>query len=92
MQCKSSPLTRGAIAAASEEAGQAKQVAQVVPRSVVVNLIDTEIILEQRDYKDEWRDKAMPHPEPEARNSVIFTRRASGGVGSRCASSNNEPE
>lgn len=83
------PLPRRAVAAAAEEAGQAKQVAEVVPTFVIVNLVDTEVASEQRSHKNKRRDKPLPQTDPEARNSAVFARRSFGLVRARRASSQN---
>src|SRR5207244_3078638 len=68
--------TRRPVAASTEEAGQAEQVAEVVPSTVVVDLVDTEVAFEQRGHKYERRNKALPEPKPEACNHVVFASRA----------------
>src|SRR5437879_173366 len=77
------------VAAATEEAGQAEQVAEVVPASVVVDFVDTEVAFEQRGHEHKWCNKAMPEAEPEARDSMVFARRSFGLVGVRRTSSQN---
>src|SRR2546429_4403630 len=62
------------VAATTEEAGQAEQVAEVVPSTVVVDLVDTEVAFEQRGHKYERRNKALPEPKPEACNHVEIGR------------------
>ena len=87
--CRDLPPTRRSVAAATEEAGQAEQVAEVVPSSVVVELVDTEVAFEQRNHKDERRNKALPKPKPEARDHVLFARGSFEQVRSRSTSSQN---
>src|SRR4029077_13571738 len=87
--CRDLLPTRRPVAAATEEAGQAEQVAEVVPSSVVVGLVDTEVAFEQRDHKDEWRNKTLPEPKPEARNHAVFGRSSFGLVSSGSTSSEN---
>src|SRR5690349_5205445 len=77
------------VAAATEEACQAEKVAEVVPSSIVVDLVDIKIVFEQRDHKDEWRNKTLPEPEPKARDRVVFARRSFGHVRSLSTSSQN---
>ena len=52
------------MAAAAEEAHQAEQVSEVVPGAVVVDLVDVEAALEQRDHKHKRRNKALPEAKP----------------------------
>src|SRR6266404_3257769 len=68
------------VAATTEDAGQAEQVAEVVPGSVVVDLVDTEVVFEQRGDKHERRNKALPEPKPEACGQVMFACRSFGLV------------
>jgi hypothetical protein len=84
--------TRRPVAATTEEAGQAEQVAEVVPSTVVVDLVDTEVAFEQRGHKHERRNKALPEPQPEARDHVVFAHRSFGLVRSRSTSSQNDQQ
>jgi hypothetical protein len=77
------------LVAATGETGEAKQEAEVVPGSVVVDLVDIEVAFEQRCHKDERRNKALPEPKPEARDHVVFARRSSELVRSRSTPSQN---
>jgi len=79
--------TRRPVAGATEEAGEAEQVAEVVPSSVIVDLIRAEVALEQRGHKHERSNKALPEPKPEARDHVVFVCRSFVLVRSRSTSS-----
>src|SRR4029077_11269001 len=87
--CRDLLPTRRPVAAATEEAGQAEQVAEVVPSSVVVDLVDTEVTLKQRGHKEERRHKTLPEPQPEARDEAVFARGSFGLVRSRSTSGQN---
>jgi len=52
----------GPVTTATEETGQAEQVPEVVPGTVVVNLVDIKVASEERDHKHKRRDEAVPHP------------------------------
>lgn len=65
------------MAATTKEAGEAEQVAEVVPSSVVVELVDIEVAFEQRDHEHQRRNKSLPEPKPETRDDVVFSRRSS---------------
>src|SRR5262249_7586876 len=51
-----------AVATAAEKAGEAEQIAEVVPSPVVVDFVDVETAFEQRGYKHKRRNEAMPQP------------------------------
>src|SRR5579862_929496 len=78
--CRQSPLCLSTasscrfVAAATEETSETKQVAEVVPGSVVVDLVDVQVALEQRCHKHKRRNKSVPESKPEARDSVIVGR------------------
>jgi hypothetical protein len=76
--CQDLLPTRCLVTAATKEASEAEQEAEVVPRSVVVDLVDIEVAFEQRGYKDERRNKALPEPKPEACDRIVFARRSFG--------------
>jgi hypothetical protein len=59
--------------AAAKEAGQAKQVAKVVPTSIVVDLVDTKVASEQRSNKYKRRNETLPETEPETSDYVVLT-------------------
>src|SRR5260370_25078445 len=81
--------TRRPVAAATEEAGQAEEVAKVVPSSIVVDLVDSEVAFEQRGQKDERRNKALPETKPEAPDHVVFACCSFELVSSRVTSGQN---
>src|SRR5215469_8448289 len=66
----------GSIAAAAKEARQPEQVAEVIPGSVVVNLIDGQVALEERSHENERCDKAMPDAKPETCDHVVLVGRS----------------
>src|SRR5258708_12825558 len=68
--------TRRPITATTEEAGETEQVAEVVPSSIIVDLVDAEVAFEQRGHKHERRDKTLPEPKPEARDLAVFVCRS----------------
>lgn len=67
--------TRCFVTASTEEAGQSEKVAEVIPGSAVVDLVDAEIVPEQRHHKHNRRNKALPEAEPEARDYVLVVDR-----------------
>ena len=62
------------VAAASKEAGQPEQVAEVVPGSVVVHLVDVQIALEEGDNEDKGGDEPLPDPAPEPCHPAVLAR------------------
>jgi hypothetical protein len=58
------------VAAAAEDAHEAEEVSEVVPGAVVVDLVDVEATLKERDDEDEGGDEALPEAEPESGDGV----------------------
>ena len=81
--------TSRAVAAATEETGQAEEEAEVVPSSVVVDLIDGEIAFEEGGHKDEGSNKALPEPQPETRNDIALAGDTFGLIRSRSTPGEN---
>jgi hypothetical protein len=61
---------------AAEEAHQAEEVSEVVPGSVVVDLVDVEAGYEERNDEHERGNKALPESEPESGYGVLVAGRA----------------
>ena len=77
------------VAATAKDARQAEQIAEVVPGSVVVDLVDTEVAFEKRGHEHKWRNKTLPEAEPEACDCVVFARRSFEMVSARRTSGQN---
>lgn len=54
-----------------------------------MDLVDTQIVFEQRDDKHKWCNKTMPEPQPEPRHYAVVTRRSRGLVCARRTSGQN---
>src|SRR3974390_265528 len=65
------------VSAAAEEAHEAEEVSEVVPIAVVVDFVDVEAALEERDHEDKGSDEALPEAEPEPGDGVF----GAGGAG-----------
>jgi len=73
--------TRGGRAASAEQQSGTHREAEVVPGAVVVNLVDVDAVLEERDDEGDRRNRAVPESEPEARDDSIARGRVDDGVG-----------
>src|SRR3974390_86979 len=70
---------------AAEDAGQAEQVAEVVPCAVIVDLVDAEVGFEEGNHEHNGRDKTLPDAQPKPRHRIAFVRNAFIGIRSRRA-------
>src|SRR5437868_12900274 len=66
--------------AAAEQDPGAQDEAEVVPVPVVVNLVDVDVIAEQRDEKCDRCDGPLPEPTPETGDVAVRVRDTSGRV------------
>lgn len=53
---------------------------EVVPATVIVNLVEVHIVREERDDEGDWRDYPMPQTEPEASDAPVRGGDMRGGV------------
>ena len=74
------PLRRRTPASTEQNPG-AEYETEVVPATVVVNLVEVHIVREERDDEGDWRDHSMPQTEPEASDASVRGGDMRGGVG-----------
>ena len=75
-------LARSGAATAAEGHTDSEQKAEVVPAAVVVDLVDLDIVVEQRADEGEDQGQAIPEPHEETCHMPIGVGRVRQGVGS----------